>query len=162
MVADQPARTAPAPARVGTGADARGGAQPPSSGVLRLRAEPVEDPAHHPARLRLLDVGELGLVEEDAVAGEADVDRHAPVRHLVHLHAALRAAHPVEGPEPLPLGLLQLQPDVVGQLPLPLGVLADEVLVLERRGDHGLCPGALEVIRPAPWGPLPPAPPWAA
>src|SRR5690349_11548479 len=104
-----------------------------SDRLLRLRLEPVEDRAHHPLRLGLLDVPHPALIEEDAVAREADVHVDAAELDLLHLHPALRAVHEVKVLEGLQLRRRLLLLRLEGDLALLLGVLANEVLVLAAR-----------------------------
>ena len=81
---------------------------------------------------------DLPVLQEDAVAGEADVHGDAPKLHLVHRLAAVRAVAVVEVPEPSRLVGRHVPADPLRELALVLRVLPGEVVVLGVGGLHAL------------------------
>src|SRR5512137_1979320 len=109
--------------------------------LARLGLQPVQDGRDH-APLALVDLALEGLdvavLEEDALAGEADVHRDGAQLHLVHLLAAVRAVAVVEVAQAARLVDGHVPLDALRELALLLRVLLREVVVLGLGGLHGV------------------------
>src|SRR5438552_9970987 len=101
--------------------------------LVRRRPEPVEHRVHHPVRLlRHVQRFPRAAREEGPPAVQAVAQEHCSDLLGDEQHAALRAMPVVQPAQLLLLVLLEPAHLLVVQLPDPLGVLAHEVLVLQR------------------------------